>query len=394
MTSSGSAPPSLAFIHVPKTGGRAFRAALTRYFAARESIVVDFGLEALSDDVFRSARFVAGHTCYEFVAERLPGFRRLVVLRDPFRRALSQFAYWRQLDPRDYAPERARRIRSATEKSLERFLAEDEEARWLLGSTQTRALLGGERSGLPSTGDLEKALENLDACEYVTTTESMQDALDVVAYELGKDRQPELPLVNETLLRVPDAELTDRAQSLLSAIVAPERDLYGLAREKGRALRERRGDPPADPALGEVNDLRFSASDAFTGGGWYEREADRERWLLWSGPERESWLFLPPVFGRVRVAFGIRYFITDGVRESLRFFVDDHEVSVARVQHDSLAMFEGALDRPRPSNPPRYMRLGWRIGDTFRPSDLSTGSRDTRRLGFALSELVVDHVSS
>jgi hypothetical protein len=91
--------PRLAFVHVPKTAGTSVTHALSRYYngyCCPAMTTLDYPL--YGDDALAQYRFYKGHA-YRRDYERLPEDTiRFTVLRDPVRRALSYYNYYRCLD--------------------------------------------------------------------------------------------------------------------------------------------------------------------------------------------------------------------------------------------------------------------------------------------------------
>ena len=92
--------PRLAFIHIPKTAGTSITNALkTAYGPGTFPGMTTLDYQRTDDETLRSFRFFKGHA-YRRDIERLPpGTIRFTVLRDPVRRAISYYNYYRALDP-------------------------------------------------------------------------------------------------------------------------------------------------------------------------------------------------------------------------------------------------------------------------------------------------------
>jgi hypothetical protein len=94
--------PRLCFVHVPKTGGMAVTETLAKlYGPATCPAMTTLDYARYDTDSFAAYRFYRGHA-YRRDYRRLPGDTRLLmILRDPVRRALSQYWYFRRLDQHD-----------------------------------------------------------------------------------------------------------------------------------------------------------------------------------------------------------------------------------------------------------------------------------------------------
>lgn len=119
MMTAGGAPPRLAFVHIPKTGGVSLTAMLARAYDGQvlpAMTTLDYPFYDAAE--LARFRFYKGHA-YRRDYERLPpGTIRLTVLRDPVARAVSFWRYYRALDPAaSEDPSIAEAIRLAREGS-------------------------------------------------------------------------------------------------------------------------------------------------------------------------------------------------------------------------------------------------------------------------------------
>lgn len=113
--------PRLIFHHLPKTAGSTFRRFLESLFDPQEVCPheIDDEIKALSEDEWRRYRMFAGHFSYDLLNRFFCDDIRIVFLRDPVERIVSNFHNLR--DPERYQPQWIERARSnpAVQENLE-----------------------------------------------------------------------------------------------------------------------------------------------------------------------------------------------------------------------------------------------------------------------------------
>lgn len=101
-----SAPPRLAFIHIPKTAGTSITDVLARaYGDATFPGMTTLDYLCYTDDELARFRFYKGHAYRRDYERFLKETFMFTVLRDPLDRAMSFFAYYREIDDTHIADE-------------------------------------------------------------------------------------------------------------------------------------------------------------------------------------------------------------------------------------------------------------------------------------------------
>lgn len=110
----GAPRTEIVFVHIPKTAGTAFRQLLERvYQPAWETLFDDADgreLDRFQREVGRPPRVLTGHLPARALLPRAAGARSIVWLREPVRRLISQYFYWKGLPPQE--DPRQRELRS------------------------------------------------------------------------------------------------------------------------------------------------------------------------------------------------------------------------------------------------------------------------------------------
>ena len=195
----------IAFLHLEKTGGVSFAEAITGLFhpeqidpdpqrTAAPHVVVPFaGRDAAA---IRRRALIFGHYDVPSLRRIDPGRPIITLLREPERRILSLYYYWRSVDPAVLAgTARNEAVRLAQDLDLLAFLqTADWSVRNYIDNFYVRRLTGlyvGPDGSDPLAGDpeagLTAALDALGRLEFVGITEAMEDSMSRLSGMLGAD---------------------------------------------------------------------------------------------------------------------------------------------------------------------------------------------------------------
>lgn len=188
------------FHHIAKTAGSTFILVLEKLFSPQEICParIDPELEALTPAEKKKYRLYHGHFSYDGLNQNLAHCTRLVFLRDPVERAISQYHNWHdhsRIDPEwkeraEEHPEAFEAVDAASRMSLEQFVDSEN---WTIADCvhnhHTR-YLAARRDWPIEPGYFDKplydeALENLHGFEFVGVTESFEESLQVFALTFG-----------------------------------------------------------------------------------------------------------------------------------------------------------------------------------------------------------------
>ncbi|MDO9502168.1 methyltransferase domain-containing protein [Falsiroseomonas sp.] len=303
----------LAFLHIPKTAGTAFGAALAQRFAAHEiasthrMALTGGAADPLLTQVIPPYRAlgIGSHLDQDkldAIAAALPPGQRLfivTVLREPRARLISQYRHWHRSEDssmRGLPDEHREAFMAARNLSLGEFLeAAIPYAQAHFRNTQARMLCGHGSSELMDEATLLRtALANLASHDVVTTTETLDDGMARIAEAFGWSPPdsvrplnvapgaplpalaPEVEALIEDHIRV-DRALWDAAQAIMTAsrVPRPARSYY-------------RPKPALVTTLLEGGRSRFGMEDALDGTGWHVREGAGATLARWTGPGRRA----------------------------------------------------------------------------------------------------------
>ena len=202
------------YMHIPKTGGVAFRQILENSVNHRE--IAHFRapsrLAELSDADLSAYRLVHGHFNFRQI-RHLKGFMKLVTLREPVSRCLSTYSFWKGLDASDPVwPEKSRLAieRAQSLSILEMMNHPDPHTAQHFDNIQTRVLSGVVNPADKVTeAHLELAIRNLLSFDFVATTENLEYCKALLCKKFGL-YYPETPVrLNASKVKeIPDPTLS------------------------------------------------------------------------------------------------------------------------------------------------------------------------------------------
>lgn len=192
----------LVFTHIPRTGGTTLRAILSKYLEKPLYIdsLSDFAF--MNDENLNSHTFIATHCGYGIFSRIIVPPKKLVILRDPVERIVSQYYYLRGLEENvSYSSYYAKTL------SLEQFVKNENPAVWVgIRNTQTWHLIEDKNihfrnkyKGMSDEKLLEIATDHLARYDFVGFTDRLPSVLDQIAIEYGWKRVSEnLPLMRSS----------------------------------------------------------------------------------------------------------------------------------------------------------------------------------------------------
>lgn len=283
----------LFYMHVAKTGGTSFNAALERLFPAGSAYVhIENRLHADAAAVapLHDARFISGHVTYPLYLRFFGADRhfRLATLRRPMPHLWSHLNWVRHLtDPGqeaflaghpDWVRDSSLKIRATDfhdAASVEAFVASlTPPERSLFDNCQTRYFAGGaEAHGGDRRPWLAQALRHLEAFELVGLTEQLDDTYALLCIRLGIDIPDSgFPRLNRASNAGSHEDLPADALQRLAPLIRQDYELYVAGQQRFAAQLANAG------AGVEAARLHVDRSDALVAG-WCAGADGRPAWL-------------------------------------------------------------------------------------------------------------------
>lgn len=303
----------LAFLHIPKTAGTAFGAALSQHFAEAEiagtahMMLPNGAADPALGHLARRFRALGlgshlDQDTLDAIEAGLPAGERLftvTVLRDPRARLISQYRHWRRAaDSSVQAMEPL--VRGAFLAARELSLGEFLQARLPhvvkhFRNLQARMICGlSSAELLEDDALLEAARSRLAQIDVVGTTDALEDALAQIATAYGWMPPDIVRPLNVAPGEAPGA-LAPEVEALIEEYIAVDRALWETAQSLPTAIaprhRPRNYHRPHAAAVATLLDegrTRFTMAEALDGHGWHMREGQGANLSRWTGPGRRA----------------------------------------------------------------------------------------------------------
>lgn len=409
---------TLFFLHPPKTGGTSLRALLSSRFAPAEILAFERGdsSQVLAEKLasVHLFRFVHGHVPYVLVDR----FKRrpfvLTILRDPLERAVSAFSYMQRqaagveeaFKVGQVSAARARDYAASARLPLGDFIRQEPLAAsrhlgnlqtWMLATPNLKARFAyhDDYEVSPSGSDLERAKENLAACDAIGLTERMSESLDLFACSLRTRPFGEISTANRSPARPTVSALDEATIAALADLTARDRELYAFA---CRLFEQRRRTmmrqllllneefPNAEGAERMCLATPVFAFDApIPGEGWYAPERAGDRWFSWTGPTCDSTIELASPRG---LEFVLRLKVLHAMSWEILSMLEVRLNGVRlRVQMDGEAggyVLTAEVPRALMRAPGEANLVAIRVPKVIRPCEQDRAAEDSRLLGIAV----------
>jgi hypothetical protein len=419
----GPARRRLAFLHIPKTAGTAFGAALAQRFAVAEiATAFRMALHAgAADPLLREVGHlyrligVGSHLDQDkldAIAAGLPEGERLftvTVLREPRERLISQYHHWRRtLDVSlEGTPEvQHEAFRAARDMPLGDFLA----ARIPFVEASFRDLQARMLCGLGSAELMDDATlaatarQRLALLDVVGTTDALDETMARIAAAYGWSAPDSVRPLNVAPPRPPQA-FDDATEAEIERLIAVDRQLWRSLQEPSPALpatalreassgvsraparRFHRPDPVLIGALLDGAARHFTMADALDGQGWHVREGVAPL-ARWTGPGRVATIRLPaPPSRRVDLSLQLISVLDWAMVEGVQLTLDGI-APLARPQHVQEGPYPALLasfDLPDTGTGQRELSI--EVPFTRSHAEIDPAIDDHRQKGIAIGEI-------
>ena len=303
-------PKKLFFLHIPKTAGTTFNAFLEQQYSYDEIIPRRFFgknvLYVTAEDIKEHQKDLAGislfrgHYGYEICRQFVDTFTTVTVLRDPLRRVVSLYNDWRTKSEENLetAPDLEKSLAFlAKEKSFEDFIRTDHPLiPRLFYDAQAKMLASTFRCELDRAELHHAALENLNTFDYVGITEAFEVFLSSLCVHMGWHYPRVIEPLNTARHHLKAQDLDADTIAFVKDKNAVDYALYEHAKTlslktANLALRQ---PAPAEEFL----DLRSQGTPEITmamptpGIGWHVREGEPDALWRWTGPGKQSSIFV------------------------------------------------------------------------------------------------------
>jgi len=405
----------LAFLHIPKTAGTAFGAALAQRFEQEDiASTLRIALAAGAADpmlgcvapAYRALGIGShlDHDKLDAISAGLPPGESLfivTVLRDPRARLISQYRHWRRsVDSTlaDLSAEHREAFLAARHMSLDEFLAARIPfAEGHFRNMQARMLCGyGTSELMDEVTLLATARARLAGIDVIGTTDTVDETLARIAEAYGWSPPDSVRPLNVAPGEAPGA-FAPETEALIADLTCVDQALWEDA--QGRAEtpplpRDHRRyflpDPAMTATLLEGARMRFGMDQALDGQGWHVREGAGETLSRWTGPGRRASIRLrAPQMRRVDLTIRLVSVLDWTMVEGMALTLDGvppmapQGVDHKRPQPVLLASF----DMPDAGDGRRELVL--EVPFTRSHHDIDPRIDDTRQKGVAIGEIVL-----
>lgn len=409
----------LAFLHIPKTAGTAFGAALAQRFAAREIAgTLRMALTSGAADPILAqivppyrALGIGSHLDQDkldAIAAALPPGERLfivTVLREPRARLISQYRHWRRsVDASmvDLGEDYRAAYQAARELSLGEFL----EARLRFAephfrNAQARMIAGHASSETMDEATLlQTALANLASHDVITTADRLDEGMAQIAEAYGWSPPDSVRPLNVA----PDAPLpplTPEVEALIAEYNSVDQKLWDTAqgliagpRIPRRSRSYYRPDPALVTTVLEGGTTRFGMDQALDGTGWHVREGEGETLSRWTGPGRRATVRLrAPQLHAVELTMRLVSVLDWGAVEGVALTLDGVAPSAPpQVEHgQGSPLLRARFDLPDAGDGRRELAI--EVPFTRSHHDVDPSIDDLRQKGLAIGEITLGPVA-
>jgi len=224
----------IAFLHIPKTGGKTFRQIVRNQF--RDCREVNLSnvkstkfLQDRTIDEIASLDFITGHFCYYFIPELPRRFRYFTWLRDPVERIISLYSYWTTSEE-DIKVDACRLVRE-NNMTFDDFIHGGcpEHTYWIFSYMTQLSDIRKLKKPTPENvyEQVKEAMTNiLSNFEFVGITERYNEGLKYLERTYGFNIKHDI--VNVTPKKI---DISDSQRKHLTRILAPEYAIYNLGKK-------------------------------------------------------------------------------------------------------------------------------------------------------------------
>ncbi|MDX5371657.1 MAG: sulfotransferase family protein [Pseudomonadaceae bacterium] len=193
----------LLYLHIPKTGGVAFRSVIENAVNAQKILHVKnpADLTSYKPAELECFDFIHGHLNINQTANA-GNFKKITSLRHPVERCISTYSFWRSQDPNhgQWIAKGIARIRAAQKLSLEELISLDDlTISGPFSNHQTRLLSGAhEQETRLNSGHLQRAIKTLQSIDFFALNSKLDASIDMLCFKFGLFRPATVQIVNSS----------------------------------------------------------------------------------------------------------------------------------------------------------------------------------------------------
>jgi len=411
----------LAFLHIPKTAGTAFGAALAQRFAVQD-IAGTFRLalhagaaDPLLREVGRIYRLIGvgshlDQDKLDAIATGLPpgeGLFTVTVLREPRARLISQYHHWRRTTDASLegvaAPHREAFLAARDMPIGAFFAARNPFVEIGFRNLQARMLCGLASAEMMDEDTLvATARQRLASIDVVGTTDALDDALARIASAYGWSAPDSVRPLNVAPPR-PPMMLDAATEAEIARMIAADRQVWQAMQDSALELdhtpasvmrappsrRFHRPEPALTEALLDGAERHFTMAEALDGQGWHVREGGAPL-ARWTGPGRVATIRLAaPPSRRLDLSLQLVSVLDWAMVAGVRLTLDGIAPAAPPVQGrvgQSPALL-ASFDLPDPGQGMRELAI--EVPFTRSHTDIDPGIDDDRQKGIAVGTIAL-----